>query len=253
MATLTELHSDRHGKLRVAENCALAMAKNQHIVNLRVTEVANAVGDFPIFATRSAHSRRWSLSAMTSFEPGSNLFVDGGDWLALHQPTILQTFPFYLMQAPGTEKGFTVGIEEDNPAFCAQHGHCLFDDRGKPSPYLKRVSAALEAEVNNDRFTSQFTETLQELDLLKSIDLLVTYEDGRINTIKGLSTVDEDGLKSLPDDTLATLHRKGYLLPAHALLISLFQLNALLRRHNRCGQFAAIRQLKLQVARDEMA
>ena len=107
--------------------------------------------------------------------------------------------------------------------------------------------------MNNDLFTSQFTETLQELGLLNSIDLLVTYEDGRINTIKGLHTVAEDGLKSLPDDALATLHRKGYLLPAHALLISLFQLNALLRRHNRCGQFAAIRQLKLQVARDRTA
>ena len=253
MAELTELHNDKHGKLRVVENCALTRAKSQHIVSLRVTEVANAVGDFPIFATRSPTSGRWSLSAMTSFEPGSNLFVDGGDWLALYRPTIMQTFPLYLMQAPGTEKGFTVGIEEGNPAFSEERGDALFDEQGKPSPYLNRVSAALEADVNNDLLTLQFTETLEELGLLKAINLLVHYEDGRINTIKGLNTVDEDGLKSLPDDTLAGLHRKGYLLPAHALLISLFQLNALIRRHNRREQLPPIQQLKLEVARDSAA
>ena len=253
MAKLTALHSDRHGKLRLVENCALARAKSQHLVSLRVTEVAQALGDFPVFATRSSHSGRWSLSAMTSFEPGSNLFVDKGDWQALYQPAIMQTFPFYLMQAPGAAKGFTVGIEEGNPAFSEERGKPLFDERGKPSPTLKRVSAALEADVNNELLTRQFTETLEGLGLLKAMDLQVQYEDGRINTIKGLNTVNEDGLKSLPDDPLAGLHRKGYLLPAHALLISLFQLNALIRRHNRCGQFAAIRQLKLQVARDRAA
>lgn len=83
--------------------------------------------------------------------------------------------------------------------------------------------------------------------------MLVHYDNGTMQTLKGLHTLDEDRLQSLQAEQLAELNKKGYLSPIHAMLISIYQLNSLIRKHNEVEQFTKVKQIKLEVARDDLA
>ncbi len=249
MSELTELCSAAHGQLRVAQDCALEKAQHQHLVNLRVAELGKAVSTFPVFATRVSQTGRWALSAVCSFTQGENLFVREGNWDSLYLPTAMQTYPLYLMHSPDSEGGYTVGIEEGNPAFSETRGESLFDANGKASLYLSRVTTLLEADIKNDIQTHQFALRLEELNMFRGIEVLVYFEDDSVQTIKGLHTLDEDRLQFLTAEELLELNNRGYLVAMHAMLLSIHQLNALIRRHNQQPGAGNVRQIKLEAAK----
>ncbi|TQV69904.1 SapC family protein [Exilibacterium tricleocarpae] len=250
MAELVELTSGKHGKLKVVDNCAVAFAARQHVMNLRVAEIGKAVSSFPVFFTKNTRTGDWALSAVTSFEQGVNLFVENDKWTATYQPTGIQTYPLFLMRSPKDKNGYTVGIDATSQAFSEQQGEALFDDRGKASLYLSRVTVLLEADIKNDIQTYQFMQKLEELNLFKSIDIQVHYEDGSVQTLKGLHTLDEDKLQSLQNEQLSELNKTGYLIPMHAVLISIYQLNALIKKHNVVERFTKVKKIKLELTKD---
>ncbi len=253
MTALVELSSSKHGRLRVVDNCALDLAAKQHVVNLRVTEIGKAVSSFPLFMTRNPQSGGWALSAMCSFEPGQNLFVERAHWTGTYLPTAMQTYPLFLMRSPTEEKSYTVGIDEQSPAFSNEQGEALFDEQGKASLYLSKATALLEADIKNDIHTYQFLSRLEELGLMKSVDVQVKYDDDAVNTIRGLHTIDEDKLQLLAAQQLEELNKNGYLLSIHAMLVSTFQLNALIKKHNQKQGPTVVVQVKLESSKDVTA
>jgi hypothetical protein len=68
-----------------------------------------------------------------------------------------------------------------------------------------------------------------------------------------LHTIDEDVLHQLPTQAMEELNKQGFLIPVHAMLISLYQLNMLLRKHNDLSNFKKVKQLKIEVAKDMTA
>ena len=253
MKELVELTSNKHGKLKVVDDCAVKFVSRQHLMNLRVSEVAKAVSSFPVFFSKSPHTGRWGLSAVTSFEQGVNLFVENNRWTAGYQPTSMQTYPLFLMRSAADENSYTVGIDEQSEAFSEHRGAALFDGAGKASLYLSRVTALLQADIKNDIQTYQFLQKLEELGLFKAIDIQVHYEGGSVQTLKGLHTLNEDELQSLQGETLAELNKTAYLIPIHATLISIYQLNSLINRHNAGGRATTVKQVKLEVAKGNAA
>lgn len=250
MTELVELSSSKHGKLKVVENSSVVFAARLHVVNLRVAEIGKAVSSFPVFFTRNPVTGNWVVSGIASFEQGKNLFVENDQWTATYEPTALQTYPLYLMRSPKDDNSYTVGIVEDSGAFSEQQGEALFDDNGKATLYLGKLTKLLEADIQNDIQTYQFAQQLEELGLIKSIDVLVQYDDDAVQTLKGLHTLDEDKLQSLSAEQLQELNKKGYLAPIFAMLISIFQLNALIRKHNSIDSLNNVKHVKLEVARD---
>lgn len=251
MAELTVLSSAEHASLKVVENCALNVAGNQHVVNIRVAEVGMAISSFPVFATKIPSNGRWALTAVTSFVPEKNLFVENDRWTATYLPTCMQTYPLFLMNSDAGENQYTVGIHEDSPAFSKDVGEALFDDQGKASLYLSRITAVLEADIKNDIQTYQFTDKLNELGLYKSINLLVHSSDGSsVQTIQGLYTIDEEKLQQLDAPTMEELNKRGYLAPVYAMLTSIFQVNALIRLNNQEAGSQNIKEVKLEVVKN---
>ncbi len=250
MTQLVELNQEKHANLKVKKNSALYVAKEQHAINLRVVELSKASCNFPLFFTRVDETGDLALSAMTSFEPGTNLFVQKGQWLSTYFPSTMQTFPLFLMQKESDEKNYTIGIEESNPAFSETEGEALFDDKGTASIYLSQMKAILEANISDIVQSFQFLNTINEYNLLKALDLKVHYVDGKINVLKGLYTIDEDKLRDLPKDDFLKLNEKGYLPPIYSMLTSLYQLNALIRMHNNVEHSLKISQVKMEVAKD---
>ena len=253
MPELKELNPTDHGDLKVAPDCALKVAKNQHLINLKVSEIGHAMTSFPVFMTKVREGTDWAISAITSFELDNNLFVKDNEWQAAYTPAGMQTYPFFLMNSPKGEGQFTIGIDEENEAFSKDSGEALFEDNEKASIYLSQITAQLEGDINNEVHTFHFTRMLDELGLLKQMDLQVHYQDRSINTLKGLHTVDEEKLQNMDIESIETLRSKGYLGPTYAMLMSIYQLNAMIRRHNNYGDLRSIAQVKLEVPKDQAA
>lgn len=250
MATLTELSSKQHKQLKVAPNAPINYAAKQHVLNLAAVELANAASSFPVFITRNTINGGWAFSAMTSFELNENLFIQNDKWEAVYQPVSMRTYPLYLMQAPTDEKQYTIGFNEQSDAFSNTQGAPLFDETGAATPHLSEVTKLLETELTNLRSSYEFGQTLEQLNLLKEIDVQVQYADGTNNTIKGLNTINEDVLNTLDGDKLEQLNKAGYLTPIHALLISLFHLNTLINKNNSIATKSTISAVKMEVSKE---
>ena len=89
--------------------------------------------------------------------------------------------------------------------------------------------------------------------LLKSIDLVVQYQDGTNQSITGLITIDEDKINTLSAEQLHGLNQQGYLVQIHALLISIYQLNSIIQKQNSRIDLPKVAQLKIEVAKDRAA
>lgn len=251
-ATLVELSSKQHSNLKVDPFGALNVAKDQHIINLKVSEVGMAISSFPVFLSRVSEEADWTLSAINSFEIGESLFVENNEWTATHIPISMQTYPFFLMRkGEDDDKNFTIGINEESPVFSTQEGEPLFDAEGKASIRLSQATAQLEVEIQNNVHTYQFTKRLDELDLIKNIDLLVQYADGKVNTLKGLKTIDEETFTALSPEDFQELRKAGYLAPIYSMLTSVYQLNNLIKRHNKRYPQKKVAQVKFEVPKEE--
>jgi len=81
--------------------------------------------------------------------------------------------------------------------------------------------------------TKKFTDTLEEFDLIDPLTMKVQYEDGQVHTLTGLNSIDERKLTGMDDKTFTKLRATGFLAPIYALILSTFQLNELMKRHNQ--------------------
>jgi hypothetical protein len=253
MVELVELNSNKHQGLKIRAASQIEYAGGQQIMKLRVAEVAKAVANFPVFFTREQQYGGWVLSALTSFEAQHNLFVKDGQWQSTYQPSSMQTHPLYLIQSAQQQQSYSLGILEQSSAFSQDQGHDIFEKNGQPSIYLRRLQKLLEADIKHDINTHQFCLKLQELELLKAVDLVIQYEDDRIQTVAGLHSLHEDKLQALTDQQMLELNKLGYLIPIHAMLISIYQLNLLVRKNNELPTLDKVKQLKIEVAKDKSA
>jgi len=245
MTELVELSNSEHGKLKVIDNAAVIFIKQQHILTIRVKEITQAISSFPVFLVKNPHTGLWNISALSSFEMGENLFVRDDKWDAVFTPSSMQTFPFFLMNLAGENQGYTIGIAPHDQAFSTSQGQRIFESTGKPSLLLSRVKTVLEADIKNDIQSYQFAEKLESMQLIKRINLVVQYGDGTVQTLKGMNTIDETKLQQLSNDDLGALNKLGYLMPIHAMLMSIIQLNSLIQKHNNVENNKKISQVKL--------
>ncbi|MEP3891618.1 MAG: SapC family protein [Hellea sp.] len=252
MANLTALTSSRHGAMKLKADSGVIYAQGSHMLPLRVTEVAQATVDFPVMISRMSNGVM-SLSALTSFEPGKNLFVSEGKWISSFQPTAMKTFPLFLMKAGDGSAEPVLGIDAESGALSSDEGQPLFDKKGKASLKVKQVKAQLTEDAKNMVHTFQFFEALEAFDLIRSVDVALNYADDQTNRIRGLSMIHEDNLQSLSSERLTELRDRGYLAPIYAMLFSVFQLNALIRRNNKSSGAAHIKNISLEVSKDGRA
>lgn len=250
--TLSELSATTHADLKVDPTGALKVAATQHLINLKVSEVGMAISSFPVFLSRASEKADWNISAINSYELGTNLFVENDAWTGTHIPIGMQTYPFFLMRSPKDEKTFTIGIDEQSDVFSKDKGEALFED-GKASIRLSQATAQLELEVKHDVHTYKFGKKIEELGLIRAIDLQVHYRSGRVNTLKGLNTIDEAALYELDAEKLAELRKEGYLLPLYSMLTSIYQFNNLIKLHNLKYPENTIAQVKLEAPKEEDA
>lgn len=246
MLNLTELSGELHYNLHVLPDVVIDHLAQQHVMSLSVLEVPQAATAYPIFLSRNEQDGRWGCAAVTSFVPGHNLFIQDKTWQPVYQPNQAKTYPLYLMHKG---ESFCVGIDPNSPAFSTEAGKALFTSPGEASQHLSQVSQLLQNSVPAIYQTDEFCSYLEANQLLKGIDLQVIDQSGSANKITGLYTIDEDQLKALSHDALYDLSKRGYLAPIYAILMSIFQINALVSRHNLVFD-NHIANVKVEVSKD---
>lgn len=251
MANLTPLDLVQHKDLKVSAQRSLEFARNRHMLPLNVAEVNRAIVDFPVLISRVQSGGGYALSALMSFEPQRNLFLDENGWQSSFQPSEMVTFPFVLMAPEDGATKPVIGLDETQSVFSKQSGDPLLDVAGQPSLWLNKLENQLIENAKNASLTNAFFDTLVELGLISSIVITVHYVDGRNNKIGGLSTINEDKLKSLGAQELSSLNDKGFLGPMYAVLFSIYQLNSLIRRNNEGGSSAKIERISLEMEKHQ--
>jgi len=137
-------------------------------------------------------------------------------------------------------------------------GAPLFDEQGKSVDWVNTLGNQLESHLQANYQTHLYINALEKAGLNKEINVHIAYKDGTVQTIGGLHTVDEDKLQAMDAEQLLEFNKIGYLMPIHAMLMSIYQLNPLVRRHNKIAESPAgkvaghklVNQVKLEIARD---
>lgn len=250
MARLTELSNQHHQKMCIAPKAAVRNAAKQHVMNLQASEIANAATCFPVFLSRNTRNGQLSISALASFVANRNLFLQNDVWQPVFKPSSLLTYPLYLMQSPTDQQNFTIGFDAESDAIKEGEGTALFSADGKATPELMEISKLLNTELTMTQQSMAFLKTMDDLSLLKSVDLQVQYQVGQTEVIRGLYTIDEERFQTLSIEQLEQLRKMGYLMPIHALLISLLQVNMLINKHNTTEDLPTISAVKIEVSKE---
>jgi hypothetical protein len=94
----------------------------------------------------------------------------------------------------------------------------------------------VEVGENVASLSTKVTQTLADLKLIRTLDLLLKHQDGKETKLDGLYGVSRAALASASVEDVLRLHREGYLSAAHAMMHSLMQMTRLRQLHNLHSQ-----------------
>jgi hypothetical protein len=228
------LTAEAHGTLRVRTDRGAELGDAVMCCIAVPDEFRRLQEDYPILFRLNAERDEFTALAMFGFVEGENLFLDGDRWDARGLPLAIAIQPFLI---GGTPDGQTKQVHVDlaSPRLDADRaeGVRVFDEVGRPTPYLERVAEQLGALDAGYQGSADFFAALRRHELLEPLSLDVTLEDGSTNRLVGFHVIDEDRLAGLDAAALAELSEEGRLLPIFMAVASVGKLGALVERKNR--------------------
>lgn len=228
------LNSADHRTLRIATTHGADMGDAVTSCLIVPSEFRRVQSAYPILFRLTLERDRFQALALFGFEPGENLFLDGGRWDAHYRPLALQIQPFLIgpPATPGGEK--QIHLDLDSPRVApGGEGVRVFDDLGRPTPYLETIAEQLGELDAGWRASEGFFAALARYELLEPVTLEITLDDGSTNRLVGYHGIAEERLQHLDAAALGELHREGFLMPVFMALASLGNIAGLIDRKNR--------------------
>lgn len=195
--------------------------------------------EYPILFRLNAERDSFTALAMFGFEDGENLFLEDGRWDARARPLAMEVQPFLIGRAAPDSETKQVHVDLASARIAshtgadAGEGVRVFDEDGRPTPYLESIAEQLGALDAGYQRSAAFFAALRRHELLEPLTLEITLDDGASNRLVGYHAIDEDALQVLHAGALAELHEEGHLLPIFMALASLGKIGALVARKNR--------------------
>lgn len=226
------LNSAEHGGLRVLP--ARGPEFGDAVMSCLVvpSEFRQVQSEYPILFRLDVERDRFAALAMFGFETGENLFLEDGRWDARRRPLAMEIQPFLIGGSEDDAGPAQVHVDLASPRIGGAEGVRVFDEDGRPTPYLERVAEDLGALHEGYRASAGFFASLRRHDLLEPLTLEITLDDGSINRLVGFHVIDEARLQALDAAALGELAVDDHLLPIFMALASLGQLPALIARKN---------------------
>jgi len=187
---------------------------------------------YPILFQLDSARDSFSALAMFGFEPGENLFLTDAGWDARYRPLAIDSQPFLVGRGAGDVRQVHIDMASRRIGLHGE-GVRVFDETGRPTPYLERVADQLRALDTDYVASADFFAALRRYDLLEPLTMDVTLDDGSKNRLVGYHVIDEDRLAALDPTAVADLHTAGHLMPIFMALASLGAIGDLVARKNR--------------------
>ena len=227
------LTAETHRDLRVRPERAPELGDGVMCCLTVPAEFRQVQNEYPILFRLDADRESFAAYAMFGFENGENLFLDNGRWDARYRPMAIDIQPFLIGQADASDADKQVHVDMSSPRIATSEGVRVFDDTGRPTPYLETMAEKLGALDTGYQATADFMAALRARDLLEPMSLDITLNDGSTNRLVGFHVIDEDKLRALDADDVADLHAKGYLMPIFMAVASLSNITDLVARKNK--------------------
>lgn len=235
MSNYVLLDPAKHQDIKIKSHTNFGFSQYQHQVSLVVHEFGAAASSFPVVYMKEPQQGQFRAVAMMSLIAGENHFYDEKEWQGVHVPTAFLRTPFELGPDPSQEKTLTLYINEQSDYVNNVDGEALYQD-GQASQFLQQIQNKMGEYYQQEQLTHQFTQQLLKHKLLKEIELLIEFKDGKKSGIKGIYTIDEEVLRQLDDTVVLQLNKENFLQPIHAISSSLIQVNRLIKQHNNCSE-----------------
>lgn len=227
------LTAEAHRELRIRTERGVDFGDAQMCCVTVPTEFRQVQNEYPILFRRNAERDGFTALAMFGFENGENLFLDGDCWDARYRPLAIDIQPFLIGGSPDGGGDKQVHVDLASPRIGAGEGMRVFDEDGRPTPYLETIADQLGALDAGYQASTDFFAALARHDLLEPLTLEVTLDDGSTNRLVGFHVIDEERLQALDAAVLTELQADDHLMPIFMALASLANLTALIGRKNR--------------------
>lgn len=225
------LAAEDHRDLRILTERAPELGDSVMTCITVPSEFRRVQTHYPILFQLDAERDSFTALAMFGFEPGENLFLTDAGWDARYRPLAIDSQPFLVGRGAGDVR--QVHIDMASPRIGADEGMRVFDDTGRPTPYLERIADQLRALDTDYVASADFFAALRRYELLEPLTLDVTLDDGAKNRLVGYHVIDEDRLAGLDGAAVADMHAGGHMMPIFMALASLGNIGDLVARKNR--------------------
>lgn len=238
MANLVAVDNKNHLNLKVDPNKAELHGAELHLIPVVISEFTNLALQYPIVLTKNGDTGQFVCAAMLGFEEKENLFWQNGAWQGLYVPLQIRRQPFFVGSSDSQEaeqknnSDYIVCIDTDSPTICSEKGLALFDERGLDTEYFQHAKSCLAQLLAGEADNKIFIEHLQQMDLIQSMTLEVTFANQHSTKLNGLYTIDQEKLAKISDEQILILHKKGLFPSIYMLITSLGQMHELIARKN---------------------
>ncbi|WP_439508705.1 SapC family protein [Yoonia sp.] len=201
-----------------------AFAATDAVAPLVVQELAKACISLPIAFIQQNDA--FVPHAVQGLEPGRNLFVVNGKWVAPYTPAVYRGYPFALAQ--GEDDQLHLCIDMDSGLVGAGEGfdQPFFDDAGEAAQPVTDALNFLQQIHRNRAVTQRGGAALAAEDLFQPWPLTVQGPEGE-RRVDGLFRIDEARLNSLDPEALARVQKAGGLPVAYCQLLSMGNIQTL--------------------------
>lgn len=236
MTNFALLNNDDHQDVRVITERSARYGDDMMYVLTFPFEFRSVQAFYPILFHADANGNLFPV-ALFGFQEGENLFLDESGWDARYIPAMLRREPF-LIGYQGSEeeedddKPRVLSIDMDHPRVSSEKGEALFQPLGARTPFLDDVADLMEDIYSGYLHNKVFMAALQEHELIESVTMDITLNDGSQNQLLGFHTIDEDKVRQLSGEVLEQFSRQNILMPLFMVLASTMNIRALVDRKN---------------------
>lgn len=235
---ITALNTELHADLKIKTEPDFKFTENINAAPLMLSEFMQASTCYPIiFVTEGAVVPSVALGIRNN----ENLFVDKqGKWSqSAYIPAYLRRYPFILARGEKEDLSDAVlCVDTQSSVVSKKTGNFLIENN-EPTDVARHALDFCMAYAQEGNSTEAFCKALHEHDELIIKRQVVIYgalakqlsASSQDNyTLGDFYVINDEKLKSLPDDVIVDWHRRGWLQAAYAQIASASRWDILVRR-----------------------
>lgn len=224
------LSAETHRDLSVRTSANFSFARQINSVPVVLAEFERLAPEAPIVFAGEGDAAMPAV--LLGFEDAQNLFVDeNGNWNGSYVPAFLRRYPFVLASNGQGEGDMVLCIDRAFEGLNEQgKGERLFDSEGNRTRFLDATLQFAVDYHSQHELTRRAVARLADLNLFEPATATANLPDGRALMMSGFQKISESKLAGLEDEVLLALFRDGILALIYRHLVSLGQVQGLLRR-----------------------